>query len=252
MMRKLSSVSMICADTTRSRAYLQNLARANLCPCRVLVLPSATGDLPGQSRALLAEAPEHADADTLWQDAYFNPNSVLSDDLAALGAPVITLQSSDINDPTVIAAVADLPGDTVIYSGFGGQILRKPVLSAKHRFLHVHGGYLPAFRGSTTNYFSLINEDTIGASAIFLTEEIDAGPILMRRRFDAPPDRGKLDHLHDAAARSHVLCSVLDAFEKQGVWPCETVPDDADCETYYVIHPVLKHLAVYGPEIQAP
>ena len=42
-------------------------------------------------------------------------------------------------------------------------------LNIEKKFLHVHGGYLPDYKGSTTNYYSLINENTIGASAIFLT-----------------------------------------------------------------------------------
>lgn len=244
-MHDMTSVSMICADTTRSRAYLQNLARAGLRPARVLVLAKPGSNLPGQAREKLPAAPGHADRDTLWQRAHFDPNNTLSQDIRALGAPVDQMETTDINDPQVVDAVAGLPGDTVIYSGFGGQILRAAVLDTGKQFLHVHGGYLPDFRGSTTNYFSLIAENALGASAIFLTAKIDAGPVLMRQRFAAPPDRTQIDHLHDSAARSVVLCDVLRAFVDTGTWPRAGVTDDMEATTYYVVHPVLKHLAIY-------
>ena len=244
-MTDLPNVSMICADTTRSRAYLQNLTRADLCPAHVLVLSRADSDLPGQSRAALPARPDHADDDDLWQAAHFNPNATLGDDLRALGAPVTWLNETDINAAAVVSAVAALPGDVAIFSGFGGQILRADVLAAGKRMLHVHGGYLPAYRGSTTNYYSLIAEDALGASAIFMNADIDAGPVLARRRFPAPPDRGQVDHLHDAAARALVLCDTLHAFVRTGNW-ADATPDTSEAaRTFYVIHPVLKHLAVY-------
>ena len=51
------------------------------------------------------------------------------------------------------------------------------------KFLHIHGGYVPAFKGSTTNYYSLLAEGQLGASAIFLTEDLDSGPKLHRQKF---------------------------------------------------------------------
>lgn len=241
----LETVSMICADTTRSRAYVQNMTRAGLRPARVLAMSRPGSDLPGQARAALPGTPGDAARDPLWQAAHFDPNTALSDDLDALGAPVAWMDETDINAPDIARAVADMPGCVAIFSGFGGQILRAGILGAGKRMLHVHGGYVPFYRGSTTNYYSLIADGTLGASAIFLTAEIDAGPVLMRRRFPAPPDRGHLDHLHDSAARAAVLCDTLRAFAATGDWPIDPPEDGEEARTYYVVHPVLKHLAVY-------
>lgn len=246
-MRDLPDVAMICADTTRSRAYLQNMARAGLRPAHVLVLSRAGSALPGQGGGRIADAPGYAADDQLWQDAHFDPNTALDDDLAALGAPVTRIEAINVNDGAVVAALADLPGDVVLYSGYGGQILRAPVLDAGKRFLHVHGGYLPDYPGSTTSYFSLLADGTLGATAIFLTEDIDAGPILLRERFPAPPDLTHLDHLHDAAARAVVLCRVLAIHGRTGGWPSVDIAPSPRPGPFYVIHPVLKHLAVYGP-----
>jgi len=245
-MTDLADVSMICADTTRSRAYVQNMTRAGVRPAHVLVLSRADSALPGQGGGAVSDAPGQAENDPLWRDAHFDPNTALDDDLAALGAPVTRIDAVNVNDDAVVAALAALPGDVAIYSGFGGQILRAPVLSAGKRMLHVHGGYLPDFRGSTTNYSSLMAEGAVCASAIFLPAEIDAGPVLMRRRFPAPPDRTRIDHLHDGAARARVLCDVLAWHAREGGWPDDAGGHEGAAQTYYVVHPVLKHLAVFG------
>ena len=57
--------------------------------------------------------------------------------------------------------------EVIIYSGYGGGIIGKRLLGIDKKFLHVHGGYLPDYPGSTTNYFSILKEDKVGASAIF-------------------------------------------------------------------------------------
>ena len=54
-----------------------------------------------------------------------------------------------------------------------------------------------------------------------------------------------MDHFYDSAARSRVLVSSL----KQVIdgWPDEINCEEQDSKkgkTYYVIHPVLKHLAI--------
>lgn len=244
-MTDLPGVTLLCADTTRSRAYVQTLTRADLRPEAVLFLPRPTANALGASVTRLPDAPGQAERDTLWRAAHFDPNSDISADLERLGAPVTTCATADINAPEAVAAIAALPGEVTIFSGFGGQILRPSVLGAGKKFLHIHGGYVPAFRGSTTNYYSLLAEDTIGASAIFLTEEIDAGPVLLRRRFPAPPDRSKLDHLHDSAARAAVLIEVLRGRMDTGEWPVDPPSPREVAQTYFVIHPVLKHLAVF-------
>ena len=51
--------------------------------------------------------------------------------------------------------------EIIIYSGYGGVILKEKVLSQGKKFLHVHGGFLPQYKGSTTNYYSILNEGYI-------------------------------------------------------------------------------------------
>ena len=125
------------------------------------------------------------------------------------------------------------------------MLLKESILDTGKRFLHIHGGYLPDYKGSTTNYYSLIDENAIGASAIFLTKEIDCGPILLRKKFSAPVDRTLIDHNSDSEARAKVLIECLKNYVNSGDWEYE-LENNHGGETFYIIHPVLKHLAILG------
>lgn len=233
---------LIAADTSRSRAYLAAMERRGLLPAWVLLLDADTpAAMPGQAPADTSTA--SADAD--WPEAEFDPAAPLRPWLERLGLPYVVSGSRDINDPAVVALIAQAAPEVLVYSGYGGALLRAAVLATGKRFLHVHGGYLPEFKGSTTNYFSLLAEGTIGASAIFLTAEIDCGPVIRRCRFAPPALRTRIDHVYDSAARARVLVDTLEAWRRDGAWTFE-LPDNAGGDTYYIIHPVLKHLAILG------
>ena len=107
------------------------------------------------------------------------------------------------------------------------------------RFLHVHGGYLPDYKGSTTNYYSLLDGNNMGATSIFLSEEIDSGPILVKKQFPAPDDRKDIDHFYDSILRAKVLVDTLKEYSMNGKFIFGENTNGKG-ETYYIIHPVLK------------
>lgn len=247
---RLNDVGMIAGDTSRSRAYLQALARNELLPNFVLVLENTSDKpLPGQLEKLQSspESTAITDADECWSEAHFDSTQPIKSLLDKLGVPYEISASKDINDPSVIDAIRRRSEKTFIYSGFGGALLRKDVLSTGKYFLHVHGGYLPDYKGSTTNYYSLIVENTLGASALFLSEEIDCGPVLLRRKFPPPANRQAIDHIYDSGARAKVLIETLQNYLRHNGWKFE-LPDNSGGETYYIIHPVLKHIAILGKD----
>lgn len=233
---------LIAADTSRTRAYLAAMERRGLKPVWVMLLDGETPTLmPGQVAAGRCAALMDPD----WPEADFDPAAPLRPWLDRLGLSYVLSGSRDINDPAVVAQIAQTAPEVLVYSGYGGALLRDAVLATGKRFLHVHGGYLPEFKGSTTNYFSLLAEGNIGASAIFLTAEIDGGPVIRRRRFAPPAIRTLIDHVYDSAARARVLVDTLEAWRRDGEWTFE-LPDNVGGDTYYIIHPVLKHLAILG------
>jgi methionyl-tRNA formyltransferase len=226
------------------------MERAALLPGFVLLLEQkAAGLLPGQTGA--SGTPADPDAvghgEDCWSHARFDPGLPARAVLDRCGIPYAVSESADINDTAVVRAIGERPESVFVFSGFGGVLLRQDILATGKRFLHVHGGYLPDFKGSTTNYFSLLAENTFGASSLFLSAEIDSGPVLLRRKFPPPPDRTKIDHVYDSAARALVLIETLQNYVSSGSWQFE-LPENSAGEIYYIIHPVLKHIAILGSD----
>lgn len=237
---------MIAGDTSRSRAYLQALVRNDLLPGHVIVLEDTSDKpLPGQlGNAKSSPTSEQVfETDDCWSEAHFDPTLPIQVLLDEIGISYEISSSKDINDPEVVDAIRRRMESVFIYSGFGGALLRKNVLSSGKKFLHVHGGYLPDYKGSTTNYYSLIIENTLGASAIFLSEEIDSGPVLLRRKFPPPDNRKLIDHVYDSGVRAKVLIETLLKHLESVNWEFELEVNTGG-ETYYIIHPVLKHIAI--------
>jgi len=217
---------MVAADTTRTQYYIKKLIKHKLLPNYILLLLNNDKDLlPGQS-----------DSKTDNELVMLLKKANIQYDIAP---------NNDINSSEVVGMISNRPESVFIFSGFGGVLLHNNILEVGKKFLHVHGGYLPKYKGSTTNYYSLIDENTIGASSIFLTKEIDCGPVLLRKKFSAPKDRTEIDHIYDSEARSKVLIETLKQHVKSGGWDFE-LESNKGGETFYIIHPVLKHLAILG------
>ena len=223
----LHDVAMVAADTIRTRYYIEELIKNDLLPHFILLLLNSDGKfLPGEKkgeRCLLKDI-------GLLKDKGIQYDIVLN---------------RDINSDEVITKIANRVEKVFIFSGYGGVLLKEKILDSGKKFLHIHGGYLPDYKGSTTNYYSLINDNAIGASAIFLTKEIDCGPILLRKKFPPPKDRKEIDHSTDSEARAEVLIECLQNYVHSGSWEYE-LENNLGGETFYIIHPVLKHLAILG------
>ena len=224
----LLDLGMVAADTTRSIYYIKELIKNKLIPNYVLLLLNNDKKLrPGQKKGTL--------------------ENELIRILSGAKIDFDVAPNSDINSEILIKIIENRPEKVFVFSGYGGVILKEKILESGKKFLHVHGGYLPFYKGSTTNYYSLINENIIGASAIFLTKDIDSGPILLRKKFSSPKNRIEIDHNADSEARAKVLIECLKNYLHFGYWKYD-LKDNNGGETFYIIHPVLKHLAIMSKE----
>lgn len=242
----LHDVGMVAANTTRSRVYLQALVQSELVPGFVLVMEEGTKTMPGQSAQDKQKERTHARSseEVKLLELTFRPEESLKRTLRDSHIPFMEVHTTDINSQTMLDALLSRPESVLIYSGYGGSILRKKVLSIGKRFLHVHGGYLPDYKGSTTNYYSMISENACGASSLFLDEKIDCGPVLLRRKFPAPHDRLQLDYLYDSMIRAQVLVETMQSYmERKRKWEFELENNEGG-ETYFIMHPVLRHIAI--------
>jgi methionyl-tRNA formyltransferase len=232
----LSDVLLIAGHTPRSQAYVQTLAAHDLLPAHVLLL----GDAPPSA----AGEPTHTEhiGDVLLPDL----SVPLATSLTAAAVPYTWLATRDVNADEVREAVCALQPRLIIYSGYGGALVQRPLLELGITLLHVHSGWLPDYRGSTTLYYSLLCERRCAASALVLDAHIDTGPVVARKHYPAPPAGTDIDKRYDPAIRADLLREVLQSYHSTGHLPFHPPQRRDDGSTFYVIHPVLKHLALLG------
>ena len=237
----LKDICLLAADTSRSKAYLTSLVKNKLIPSLILLLPqNDTKNLPGDS--LEENNQQIPSMHEEWSESLFDTNMNIKKFLNLHNLNYEEMTSHDINIAENVELINYLKQNIIIYSGYGGVLLKQNLLSTGKRFLHVHGGFLPNYKGSTTNFYSLLQEGFMGASSIFLNERIDSGPIILRKKFPIPNDLTKIDHIFDAAARSKVLIETLRIYSKN--MKIEEKNYTENSEIYYIIHPLLKHIAI--------
>ena len=151
----MKNIAILVFPGARAKAYLNALAEKKLLPEFAVLLQAKAGS-NAEEKALLEKLKIH----------------------------FVEVQPSDINSAEVVRAVGNASQGFFIFSG--GGILKKEMLSAGKKFLHVHPGRLPDFRGSTCFYYSIIAESDVSATAFFLADGIDKGNIGCRKSFGLP------------------------------------------------------------------
>ena len=239
---QLKGVLFLASQTTRSQAYAQAMVAHKLEPERVLVfggINAKQGPSLGNDNVSLSRSEGLA---------FPNLSISLSETCRLAKWKSEELSTSQVNDVAISNFVRALKPRLVIYSGFGGQLVGTELLEIGAPFLHIHSGWLPEERGSTTIYYSLLQGHECSASAIILDKGIDTGAIVARQRFARPPAGTDVDCMYDNAIRACLLVEVLEVFQKTGKLP-EHIPQSPHAgTTHYVIHPVLKHIALLSLE----
>jgi methionyl-tRNA formyltransferase len=160
------------------------------------------------------------------------------------GIPVASCSADDVNAEEIARCILNFAPRIVIYSGVGGGIVSEHMLGLGPRFLHMHSGWLPGYRGSTTLYYALLEGELPGVTALFLDRAIDSGPVVTKRHYPRPPPDIDVDRIYDPAIRADLLVRVMREYARSGALPPVEYQNPDEGVTYYVIHPVLKHLAI--------
>jgi methionyl-tRNA formyltransferase len=235
---RLDGVALLAAPTARSQAYLQVLVANDLYPEHVITMGSA-------------ESLDYTDAagDKIWEGITLpNLGESLTTTCTRAEIPVVACRAQNVNSDEVVLAVREAMPKIVIYSGYGGQIVGEEMLRSGPQFLHAHSGWLPEYRGSTTIYYSLLHGEDPGVTALILDRNIDTGPIVARRRYPKPRAGIDIDRIYDPAIRADLLVQVMSDYVNSGcLVPLEPQAPEKGVN-YYVIHPVLKHLAIRALE----
>ena len=230
---------LIAADTSRSQAYAQALLANEMKIKRVLVCKPTSNVYSSHLKNM-----ERPKIDVPLPDL----NIPLIDTCEAIANELVVLDTESVNSPEVYDYLHTRDPKLIIYSGFAGQIVGSPIISLQADILHIHSGWLPRYRGSTTLYYSIIEEGACGVSAILLNSEIDKGVLVGRRKFALPTRNTDIDHLYDGAIRACLLVDVLLDWHSRDCSFKAIFDEDIEGRDFYVIHPILKHIAILSLE----
>lgn len=229
---KLNDIALIGADTVRTRAYLQLLLRNEyiIHHCYILTNNPETIESAAISYQERKGSP-----------CYFERDEPVLYTLYKSQVPYTFVLTNNINSALTIDIIRKAEEKNLIYSGFGGQIIKKEVFDTGKTFIHVHSGILPMYRGSTTIYYSLLNEDFCGASAFVMTPGLDNGDVIAEKRFPMPQKGIDIDYIYDPYIRAEVLVEAVEKYLEKGSFEGRK-QQDQDERTYYIAHPVLRHI----------
>ncbi len=233
----LENVACILAISTRSLIYLQGLVHEGLLPEICLVLTEDKTKL---------YAPFQIDIDEKQYD-YINLDKTIGAILEVYKIPYIILETEDINSEDAFIRIRNIPQKYLIYSGYGGCILKRHLFEIGKKWIHVHAGKLPDYRGSTTAYYSMLQENRISATAIFMNADLDQGNIICSDSYEIATKVADIDYLYEPYIRSRVLIKALKQYETAKTFQ-EHDQENEKAEIYYIIHPVLKHIALLAIE----
>lgn len=234
---KLDGVLFLAARTARSQAYAQCMSAHGLEPEQILIYGEQGSGRPGQGGNVTCER---------FDQTIFVPDlsRSLEDSCQRGNWKLTTLDSESVNAAELVQKLREISPGLVVYSGYGGEIVGTELLGLNIPFLHIHGGWLPDYRGSTAIYYSILQDRNCSASAILLSNDIDTGPVIARETYPVPPAGIDVDYVYDPAIRADLLVKVLGDYARQGGWQAMSPQAADEGKDYYVIHPVLKHLAM--------
>lgn len=237
--------SMVLAPTDRSRAYLSALKSKGYRPAHVILLGKDQPECEVSQKNTDMPATEFRKK---YPEIDFENGFCIEEFLSDNHWSFVKPQRSDVNTPEVADAILQTSGKVVVYSGYPGVIVRDILLDVGKLLLHVHPGKLPEFRGSTTIYYSLLAEQPMTFSAIALDKVIDGGHVIHAESHQAPEDRTLIDKYVDNALRARTLVNALGKLsspqQSRSLDKMKSPETSSNSKEYFVIHPMLKHVAI--------
>ena len=218
---------MVIQETHRSKAYLQNMIKHKILPNFVLLLSSS-----GKIENL----------DTLPSKQiknYFDPSKTEEQSLIDSKIPYKRITADSCNDSNVIEELKKREEDYFVFSGRG---ILNEIFDSNKKFIHVHPGKLPEYRGSTCPYYSILQNNGWWATSFIMNPKIDQGETIISRSFYPPKQDIDLTRVFDPYTRSEVLVDTLMQFINNKSFDLKQ-QDLSKGTDYYTIHPVLEHIA---------
>lgn len=234
----IPDLCLVLANTVRSRAYVQTLFQNKLYPALILLLPGEEPikrDIPKSIEVPIASF-DGQETETF----VFKPFEELRDTLQQHQQAFSVLDNRDINSKEVTGQIKRMDPRYFVYSGYS-RVLVNADLAASKNVIHVHGGYLPAYKGATGFYYGLLEKGFLGQSAILIDQGIDTGKIIKRKQYKVSGGID-IDYVYDPVTRANLLKEVVREF---GNYVGLALQDNEEGVMHYVIHPALKFIAIH-------
>lgn len=126
------------------------------------------------------------------EDLFFENNNFFN-------AKTVPILYKEVNTPYVFEVIKKFQPDLIIV--FGSSIIKEPLISLmpKDRFINLHLGISPYYKGSGTNFWPFVNNELefVGATILHLDPGIDTGDIITHVR----PTFEKEDNVHTAGCK---------------------------------------------------
>jgi|TARA_B100001167_G_C16761011_1_gene301400 methionyl-tRNA formyltransferase len=221
------SIGIILTPDCRSKAYIQKCIKQNIMFEYVIFMNDSRD-----------EKQYNEDVIKISLESDFDISESVKDTLIKNKIDFKEFSFVNINDVRLIEHIKKLDCNYWIFSG--GGILKNEILSLQTKFIHLHPGIVPKYRGSTCFYYSILNGDEVGVTCFVMNEGIDTGNIVLQKTF-SKPNHVYLDEVFDPHIRSETLLEMMKCEKNMEK---SIIQDVTKGETYYIIHPVLKHIAI--------
>ena len=151
-----------------------------------------------------------------------------------------SFKANNIDKILIKKFLLNLKEKIIVYSGYAGKIVKSKNIFKQKMLLHSHSGKLPYYKGSTTIYYSLIQEKKIYCSTFVMNSNIDEGKILLIKRYPLIKNYKNLDN-YDNKIRAKNILETLDNFS---FLMSRRKRFNNNFSPYYIIHPILRYIAL--------
>ena len=142
-----------------------------------------------------------------------NINQKIKKLLIKVDCNIKIIKSDNVNFTNIGKIVLTSKIDNFIFSGYPGEIVKNKIFLNKINLIHSHSGLIPKYMGSTTIYYSILNEKKIHCSTFVMNKDVDQGTILLIKRYNLPR-KHKVDN-YDHIIRAKNLISLINQKNKK-------------------------------------
>lgn len=231
---KIVNIGIIIHPSTRASAYLNSFEQLNILPQEIIIMKKYYAPSVNLKRE---------DKKYKYSRDYFPLNYNYKKLASYPGVKVYKVNSDNINSTILINTLKKCINKNFIFSG--GGILQKEVLSLNKKFIHIHPGSVPEFRGSTCFYYSILNKNKLGCSAFYMNNMIDHGNVIdiFNFKFNLQILKDQtlfLDYIFDPFVRSLALKKILTYITKGKKIPNIAQKCKKSLQPYFIAHPLIR------------